>query len=99
MLRALSLVLAVAVGTGLSTAPATAKFTPKEMQQIAEIMKPRPKSLLAKTSEIVTLSAPILSAIAGLCYAWEPCDDTAASVAKSFHFKYPSDRHREHDHE
>jgi hypothetical protein len=94
MLRALSLVLAVAVGTGLSTAPAAA-LSPKELKQITDILKPPPKSPLARAADIIVWSTPILSAIGSICFAWEPCDDTVASVAATFHFKYHTDRHRQ----
>jgi hypothetical protein len=94
MRKLLSVVLAVALCTGWSTAHA--ELTIKLDPDTIKLLKPPPKTRLARAAEIVTWSAAIVSGSASIvstsvrfCHSWDPCDDAAAYVASVLHFKYP----------
>ena len=110
MRKVLSVVLAMALCIGTSTAQAAhtieIKLDPDSIKALADILKPPPKSFLGRATERMKPAAMIfgwstaaLSTFANFCYLWEPCNDTAARIATSFHFKHPNDSHRPHDHE
>jgi hypothetical protein len=107
MTRALSVVLAVALCTGWSTAqaaPPKLQLHPDTIKALAEAWAAAskeshtPPSFYVKAKEGIADAAGIIKNLglifgvpSGFCYYYEPCNKTATDVGSSLHLKIPDD--------